>query len=97
MVGIDLITGLPIGEDGKFPVVGKKMCRNCEFCENGEHCLNEINLKNARDKVLASVPSGYEITNLDLKPLPLKDSTKKCGQWSLNKAIADEWIKHIFE
>ena len=28
---VDFVTGLPIGEDGKIPVEGKKMCINCSF------------------------------------------------------------------
>ena len=50
----------------------------------------------AREKVLAAVPGGYEITNLEMKPLPLKDPTKKCINWSLDNELINEWIKKIF-
>jgi len=93
---VDIVTGLPIGEDGKLPVEGKKMCVNCIFCENGTTCTNEDNMNRAREKVLAAVPGGYEITNLELKPLPLKDATKKCGNWSLDKELVNQWIEKIF-
>ena len=93
---VDIVTGLPIGEDGKLPVEGKKMCINCIFCENGTTCTNEDNMNRAREKVLAAVPGGYEITNLELKPLPLKDATKKCSNWSLDKELVNQWIEKIF-
>lgn len=93
---IDIVTGLPIGEDGKIPVEGKKMCINCSFCKNGTTCTNEENMNRAKEKVLAAVPGGYEITNLELKPLPLKDPTKKCINWSLDNELINEWIKKIF-
>ena len=93
---IDIVTGLPIGEDGKIPVEGKKMCINCSFCEHGITCTNEENMNRAKEKVLAAVPGGYEITNLEMKPLPLKDPTKKCINWSLDNELINEWIKKIF-
>ena len=93
---IDFVTGLPIGEDGKLPVEGKKMCLNCTFCESGTTCINDKNMNMAREKVLAAVPGGYEITNLELKPLPLKDATKKCSNWSLDRDLINEWLEKIF-
>lgn len=93
---VDIVTGLPIGEDGKYPVEGKKMCLNCLFCEAGPTCVNEKNMNAAREKVLAAVPGGYEIINLELKPLPLKDPTKKCNNWQLNGELINQWINMIF-
>lgn len=93
---VDIVTGLLIGEDGKLPIEGKKMCLNCSFCENGITCASEDNMNRARERVLAAVPGGYEISNLELKPLPLKDPTKKCVNWSLNNELINDWITKIF-
>ena len=68
----------------------KKMCLNCNSCyeDNGKcQCRNEENLKDATQAFLKSVPSGYEVENLSLKPVALKDPTKKCKRWEINKNI----------
>ena len=77
----------------------KAMCLNCTFCreqEDGEVvCDNSDNLKDAREKLLASFASqqanGYAIKKLDveIEPLPLKKPPlpkkppllKKLHQW----------------
>ena len=71
----------------------KKMCLNCTSCNFADDyfCQNEENMHDAVDKILANVPSGYAIEEIKLKPLPLKDATKKCARWSLEtNTIIDE-------
>lgn len=74
----------------------KKMCINCISCDctsEGEHfCANEQNLSDAVEKLKANVPPGYAIENVELKPLALKDITKKCKRWSIDKQkVLDEF------
>ena len=61
----------------------KKMCLNCESCD-GMFCNNQDNLNDAVEKIKQNVPAGYSLENIELKPIALKDVTKKCKRWSLN-------------
>lgn len=66
----------------------KHMCLNCNDCKvvDDKHvCVNEENQKAAVNKIMEAVPSGYEIETLTVKPLPLKDATKKCKKWNLRE------------
>ena len=69
----------------------KKMCLNCTFCDETSDetliCNNKENLEAALNKVKESLPSGYEIETLTLKPIPLKDPCKKCKKWTLNQEV----------
>ena len=85
--------------DGKCPNGPhfKPMCLNCEFCEpidGGKYeCINEENKNNALEKIKASVPSGYEIESLNIKPVPLKDETKKCKNWKILSTFNELYLK----
>ena len=61
----------------------KKMCLNCKSLvknEDGTYaCVNETVMEKGREKIMAAVPEGYEIDTLTLKPMALKNPTKKCG------------------
>ena len=73
----------------------KPMCLNCNFCSTqvvneGEAepyslCINEEHMANALKKINLSVPSGYEIETLKIKPLPIKDVTKSCKKWLIHR------------
>lgn len=68
----------------------KPMCLNCEFCqENEEHCvcLNDENREDAINKIKASFEGGYEIKDITLEPLPLKEPTKKCKRYHSNNTL----------
>lgn len=73
----------------------KKMCLNCKSlveCEDGSFiCTNEIVMEKGREKILAAVPEGFEIDTLTLKPMVLKNPTKKCGAYVANieQLVAD--------
>ena len=76
----DILTGEKKTDGYSSPL--RAMCLNCEFCknENGTgYCVNEKVLEIGKKKILAAVPDGYEIDTLTLKPLLLKDPTKKCS------------------
>lgn len=76
----------------------KPMCINCNFCkEENENCfcLNEDNKLDAINKIKASFDGGYEIVGLDLNPLPLKEPTKRCKRYSLNKESIVKYLTEI--
>lgn len=86
LCGADLV-------DGVCPNLAehiKPMCLNCYHCDEHTYCNNEDNKKDAIEKIKTSVPSGYELTNLELRPLPLKDATKKCKRWLLNTSVIED-------
>ena len=97
--GTDLI-------DGKCPNFEQhlnKMCLNCASCgfetsEDGTEkylCMNETNMNKALEKMKDALV-GYEIEDIKIKPLPLKDYTKKCKLWALNGVkISEELQKYL--
>jgi hypothetical protein len=66
-----------------------------ELDSDSLYCNNSENKKDAMNKLLQSVPSGYELASFELKPLPLKDSTKKCKRWELNKNAIEQLVKML--
>jgi hypothetical protein len=46
-------------------------------------------MKAAKDKMVAAAEKvgGYVIENIEIKPLPLKTLTSKCGNWSLSSDV----------
>lgn len=86
-----VLCGEELNENGICPNSNqhfKPMCLNCEFCqEHEEHCvcLNEENREDAVNKIKASFEGGYEIKEITLEPLPLKEPTKKCKRHSVNQ------------
>lgn len=85
--GTELVEGKCPNQENHF----KPMCINCMFCntevtdtDDGKcFCENPDNKEDAVKKIKEAVPSGYEIEDIKLKPLPLKDETKKCKRWKL--------------
>ena len=79
--------------DGKCPSVHtvKPMCLNCmyitETAENECRCVNETVLEQAKVKMMAALPEGYEIETLEIKPMLLKNPCKKCGKYTMNKTM----------
>lgn len=80
--------------EGKCPnetIHLKPMCLNCKDCTcdtaNGSlFCENEGNKQKTIEKMVAAVGDSYavDVNSIVLKPLPLKDATKKCKQWTFN-------------
>lgn len=76
----------------------KKMCLNCEWLktnDNGEQvCRNETNMHNALEKMYETLRSinGYNVTKIEVEPVPLKKPTNKCGQWELSKEVLEELV-----
>lgn len=64
----------------------KKMCLNCVSLvenEDGTYaCMNEAVMEQGREKIkAAALAMGHEIADLKLKPMALKNPTKKCGAY----------------
>lgn len=83
--------------DGKCPQahIVKPMCLNCvSVTENGDEyrCINEVVLGIAREKMLAALPEGYEVGEIEIKPMLLKNPCKKCGKYSLNKESLAQYL-----
>lgn len=77
--------------DGKCPNTHgvKPMCLNCkyvQFIDGKEYCINENVLKTAYDKMMAALPEGFE-AELTIKPMALKNSCKKCGNYDMDSAL----------
>ena len=95
-----IFCGEILNEHGKCPNAAqhlKPMCLNCchvGFEDDACLCCNEDNKNDAIQKIMSSYEGGYQITGLTLKPLPLKDPTKKCKRYELNiAAVADAFSK----
>ena len=76
--------------DGKCPQTHtvKPMCLNCNSvsCDDNEfRCHNDAVLGVAREKMLAALPEGYEVGEIEVKPMLLKNPCKKCGNYSMDK------------
>lgn len=100
MEAFDRLTGEVISEGYSSPL--KRMCLNCEFCtvdsERGYVCTNEKVNEAGKKKALESLnlPDGFEIQNIDLKPMLLKNPTKKCGNYTVNLPVVQEELNKIF-
>lgn len=91
-----VLCGEPLNENGLCPNMAqhyKPMCLNCLYCaetlptENGETksiCTNEQNKADAVEKIKASFEGNYQINDISLSPLPLKDPSKRCPRHNLN-------------
>jgi hypothetical protein len=83
----DIFTGKEI-KDGEKPEHITKMCLNCKYHVESEEDGAEVhrcNNKNVMDmgikKIYSSLPEGFEIDTLVVKPMFLKNPTKKCGYY----------------
>jgi hypothetical protein len=81
----------------------KKMCLNCGFLgdtaadevsgKKALICTNEENKNAAYEKlmdILKKEANGYEVSKLEIKPVPLKKPELKCPKWELSKAVKEE-------
>ena len=98
------LCGTQLNEDGaciNTHNINKKMCVNCTFVsltDDGYLCNNEINMENAKKKIIEAATvaaGGYSIDNInfDIKPLPLKKPSVKCPQWELNNDIINSFVE----
>lgn len=98
LCGLDLV-------DGVCPNLVqhiKPMCLNCVSCSpelntdsDALYCNNPENKKDAMNKLLQSVPSGYQLTSFELKPLPLKDCTKRCKRWEFTRMAVEQLVNML--
>lgn len=94
-----IFTGIELNEE--TPALVKRMCLNCRSMEetsDGTYiCTNESVMNKGREKILAAVPEGFEIDTLTLKPMLLKNPTKKCGAYEADIETLIEDIKRLLE
>jgi hypothetical protein len=93
------LTGADLTEDGAANGF-KCMCVNCKSCicdtDKGYLCKNDKVMEVGRQKILASVPEGFEVDTLTLKPMVLKDPTKKCKNHQFDLDAVVEYISDYF-
>lgn len=88
-------------QDGKEVISFNKMCLNCAFItknKDGELvCGNEANMQAAMEPVYEALKkvNGYNVSNLEVVPVALKQPTKKCGRWELSTEVLD-YMKTLF-
>lgn len=82
----DIFTGAEIAE-GEQPIHITKMCLNCKYVMDSDdcyRCCNDAVMEKGKEKILSSLPEGFEVETLVLKPMNLKNPTKKCGNYDFN-------------
>lgn len=94
------LTGVDLSADGSTNGF-KRMCVNCKSChaDNDKDqyvCDNEKVIEVGRQRILASVPEGFEVDTLTLKPMVLKDPTKKCKNHQFDFDGVVEFISNYF-
>lgn len=94
------LTGVDLSADGSTNGF-KRMCINCKSChaDNDRYqyvCDNEKVIEVGRQRILASVPEGFEVDTLTLKPMVLKDPTKKCKNHQFDLDGVVEFISDYF-
>ena len=94
----DILTGQEKTDKGLEPVF-KKMCLNCTTCITAEEkyrCTNEIVMELNKKKAIESLPEGFEVESITLKPMELKDPTKKCKNYNPNMELIETKVKELF-
>jgi hypothetical protein len=54
-------------------------------------------MERGREKILAAVPEGFEIDTLTLKPMALKNPTKRCGAYEADFERLRGELEALFE
>jgi hypothetical protein len=94
-----IFTGCEINGENPSPI--KKMCLNCNSLRENEPgsfvCTNESVMERGREKILAAVPEGFEIDTLTLKPMALKNPTKRCGAYEADFERLRGELEDLFE
>lgn len=95
-----MLTGIDLSGDGATNGF-KTMCLNCTTCHYDSEkdqftCSNEKVMEVGKQKILAAIPEGFEVETLTLKPMVLKDPTKKCKNHQFNLDGAVEYLKSYF-
>lgn len=91
MAKYNVLTGEELVEGKELQSPIKQMCLNCKCmaCENENYtCSNEKVMESGRKKILAAVPEGFEVETLTLKPMVLKNPTKKCPNYEVDQDVA---------
>lgn len=96
MAKICEFTGIEIPEGSDTLI--KKMCLNCKSMampigEGVCTCVNESVMEKGKEKLIAALPEGFEIETLTLKPMTLKNPTKKCAFYECNFDLLLQQLK----
>jgi len=94
------LTGVDLSQEGATNGF-KTMCINCKSCiykseEDRYVCENENVMEMGKKKILAAIPEGFEVETLTLKPMALKDPTKKCKNHQFDMNGVAEFIADYF-
>lgn len=94
------LTGIDLSSDGATNGF-KTMCLNCKTCHyNADSdqytCDNENVMEMGKKKILSAIPEGFEVETLVLKPMALKDPTKKCKNHQFDLEAVTEFIRDFF-
>lgn len=93
-----ILTGQEITENGIEPIF-KKMCLNCTTCiidDEKYRCTNEKVMEIGKKKILENLPDGFEVESISLKPMELKDPTKKCNKYVPDIELIETKVKEFF-
>lgn len=85
----NILTGNVITEHDEHPII-KPMCLNCTSCleeDDVYRCNNPKVMESGFLKVSESLPEGFEIDTLVLKPMLLKNPTKKCPNYKTDEEM----------
>jgi len=91
------LTGVDLSQDGANGF--KCMCLNCKSCHEGDEqfvCDNDAVMQVGMKKVIEALPEGFEIESLKLKPMKLKDPTKKCKNFAFDLDKVVDFLKEYF-
>lgn len=93
------LTGIDLSVDGATNGI-KPMCLNCTECQANDNefvCINDSVMEKNKQRVMESIPEGIEVENITLKPLKLKNPTKKCGFYRFDKEAVMEYLSQIMK
>ena len=94
----NILTGFDFSECEEVSPLATKMCINCIDClreNDGYFCKNSKVMETGRKKILDAVPEGFEIETLTLKPMALKNPTKKCPNYCVNEELVVNSIMEL--
>lgn len=86
-------------ELGSKETLAEKMCLNCKNSitdeEGALRCTCEAVKNIHRQKLIDSLPEGYEIESIVFKPVLLKKPTGKCPNYDVNMEIVENTLAEM--
>lgn len=78
----------------------KKMCINCVFSQKTDSnyiCNNTNVIESGHEKIKEAAKNfGFDIDTLTLKPMELKNPSKKCQYYKVNIDMITSYINDLF-